>query len=219
MTRIPPAMHRAAGVLALCAMAVPLAACGGSAKPAGQATTATSPATAAPSASTGPSASAGPTAAAGTAGPSPAAGSPAACPTRSLQAKAGVSQGTAGSVYQVIDFTNIGNVPCSLYGYPGVALAGGTPVTQVGLAAARNSSTPRTLITLAPGAVANALLQITDAGNYPPSKCQLVTTTYLQIIPPDQTTPIYLGYKSQGCAKAVQLLSIGAIAAGAGSSS
>ena len=213
MTRIPPAIHRAAGVLALCAMAVPLAACGGSAKPAGQATTATSPSTAAPSASTGP------TAAAGTAGPSPAAAHPAACPTRSLQAKAGVSQGTAGSVYQVIDFTNIGNVPCSLYGYPGVALAGGTPVTQVGLAAARNSSTPRTLITLAPGAVANALLQITDAGNYPPSNCQLVTTTYLQIIPPDQTTPIYLGYKSQGCAKAVQLLSIGAIASGAGSSS
>ena len=212
MIRIPPAIHRATGVLALCAMAVPLAACGGSAKPAGQATTATSPATAVPSASTGPAT------ATGTANPSPAAG-PAACPTRSLQAKAGVSQGTAGSVYQVIDFTNIGNVPCSLYGYPGVALAGGTPVTQVGLAAARNSSTPRTLITLAPGAVANALLKITDAGNYPSSECQLVTTTYLQIIPPDQTTPIYLGYKSQGCAKAVQLLSISAIAAGAGSSS
>ena len=155
----------------------------------------------------------------GTAGSSPAAGRPAACPTRSLQAKAGVSQNTAGSVYQVIDFTNIGNMPCSLYGYPGVALAGGTPVTQVGLAAARNCSTPRSLITLAPGAVANALLQITDAGNYPPSKCQLVTTTCLQIIPPDQTTPIYLGYKSQGCAKAVPLLSISAIAAGAGSSS
>ena len=212
MIRIPPAIHRATGVLALCAMAVPLAACGGSAKPAGQATTATSPATAVPSASTGPAT------ATGTANPSPAAG-PAACPTRSLQAKAGVSQGTAGSVYQVIDFTNIGNVPCSLYGYPGVTLAGGTPVRQVGLAAARNSSTPRTLITLAPGAVANALLKITDAGNYPPSECQPVTTTYLQIIPPDQTTPIYLGYKSQGCAKAVQLLSISAIAAGAGSSS
>ena len=116
----------------------------------------------------------------------------------------------------MIDFTNIGNVPCSLYGYPGVALAGGTPVTQRPGGGA--TAHPRTLIRLAPGAVANALLQITD-GNYPPSKCQLVTTTYLQIIPPDQTTPIYLGYKSQGCAKAVQLLSIGAIAAGAGSSS
>ena len=207
-------MHPATGALALCAVAVPLAACGGSARPAcqpghhghlpGHRRTVRQHR---------------PDRCRGDGRLLPAAGRPAACPTRSLQAKAGVSQNTAGSVYQVIDFTNIGNMPCSLYGYPGVALAGGTPVTQVGLAAARNCSTPRSLITLAPGAVANALLQITDAGNYPPSKCQLVTTTCLQIIPPDQTTPIYLGYKSQGCAKAVPLLSISAIAAGAGSSS
>jgi hypothetical protein len=100
-------------------------------------------------------------------------------------------------VYQVIDFTNIGTVACTLYGYPGVALAGGTPVTEVGLAASRNSSAPRKLITLAPGAVANALLQI---------------------IPPDQTTPIYLRYTSRGCAKPVQFLSISAMAAGSGGS-
>ena len=163
-----------------------------------------------------PAAAAAPTA-------SPAAspavpGGPAQCPTRDLQARAGLSQGTAGSVYQVIDFTNIGTVACTLYGYPGVALAGGTPVTEVGLAASRNSSAPRKLITLAPGAVANALLQIVDADNYPPSKCQPVTTAYLQIIPPDQTTPIYLRYTSRGCAKPVQFLSISAMAAGSGGS-
>ena len=44
----------------------------------------------------------------------------------------GVAQGAAGSVYQVIDFTNISNTTCTLYGYPGVSLAAGTPVTQVG---------------------------------------------------------------------------------------
>jgi len=91
-------------------------------------------------------------------------------------------------------------------------------VTQVGLAAARNSTTPRKLITLAPRAVANALLQIVDAGNYPSLKCQLVPTTYLQIIPPDQTTPIYLGYQARGCAKPVPLLTIDAMAAGSGGS-
>ncbi len=35
------------------------------------------------------------------------------------------AQGAAGSVYQVIDFTNISNVTCTLYGYPGVSLGGG----------------------------------------------------------------------------------------------
>ena len=91
------------------------------------------------------------------------------CATRYLGAKLGLAQGTAGSVYQVIDFTNISNVSCTLYGYPGISLAAGTPVTQIGLAATENSTTARQLVTLAPGAVANALLQITDAHNYPAS--------------------------------------------------
>jgi hypothetical protein len=68
------------------------------------------------------------------ASPTPSGGSaagPAGCATRDLQAKVGISQGAAGSVYQVIDFTNISSVTCTLYGYPGVSLAGGTPVTQV----------------------------------------------------------------------------------------
>src|ERR1700722_11701164 len=67
----------------------------------------------------------------------PSAGAP-GCATRDLQAKVGISQGAAGSVYQVIDFTNIGNAACTLYGYPGVSLASGTPVTQVGQPASRS---------------------------------------------------------------------------------
>ena len=68
-----------------------------------------------------------------------AGGGPAGCATRDLQAKAGVAQGAAGSVYQVIVFTNISNATCTLYGYPGVSLAAGTPVTQVGQAASRST--------------------------------------------------------------------------------
>jgi Protein of unknown function (DUF4232) len=138
------------------------------------------------------------------------------CATRYLGAKLGLAQGTAGSVYQVIDFTNISNVSCTLYGYPGISLAAGTPVTQIGLAATENSTTPRQLVTLAPGAVANALLQITDAHNYPASTCGPATTTYLQIIPPNQSTPIYLRYTSTGCAKAVHLMAVNTIVPGSG---
>ena len=128
-----------------------------------------------------------------------AAGGPPGCATRDLKATVGVAQGAAGSVYQVIDFTNIGTASCSLYGYPGIALAGGSPVTQIGMAASRSPQAGPALITLKPGAVANTLLRITQAQNYPTSKCSPMASTYLQIYPPNQTTPIYLGYKSTGC--------------------
>src|SRR5439155_26053040 len=84
---------------------------------------------------------------------------PPACPTSSLQVKLGISQGYAGGVYVVIDFTNTGASTCTLFGYPGVSLVKGPPYTQIGLAAKRSTTTPKTLVTLAPGATANALLQ------------------------------------------------------------
>ncbi len=98
-----------------------------------------------------------------------------------------------------------------------MALAGGSPVTQVGTAASRSAASPASLVTLAAGATANALLRITQALNYPSSKCHPVATTYLQIYPPNQTTPVYLGYKSTGCSStSVGLLSIGVVQAGSG---
>ena len=147
-----------------------------------------------------------------------AAGGPPGCATRDLKATVGVAQGAAGSVYQVIDFTNIGTASCSLYGYPGIALAGGSPVTQIGMAASRSPQAGPALVTLKPGAVANTLLRITQAQNYPTSKCSPMASTYLQIYPPNQTTPIYLGYKSTGCsATGVNLLTVGVVQTGAGS--
>jgi hypothetical protein len=180
--------------------------------------------TSAPAASSSPAASSAPTAAtsphtvASPPSSSPAAVGPAGCATRDLQAKAGVSQGAAGSLYQVIDFTNISNAACTMYGYPGVSLAAGTPVTQVGMAASRSTVAGPTVVTLAPGQTANALLRITQALNYPPTTCSPAKTTYLQIYPPNQTTPIYLAYSSTGCTStSVNLLTIGVVQAGAGS--
>jgi hypothetical protein len=143
---------------------------------------------------------------------------PAGCATRDLRAKAGVAQGAAGSVYQVIVFTNISAATCTLYGYPGVSLAAGTPAAQVGQAASRSTVAGPSTVTLAPGKNANALLRITQALNYPSATCSPTKTTYLQIYPPNQTTPIYLAYSSTGCSStSVNLLTIGVVQAGAGS--
>ena len=119
----------------------------------------------------------------------------------------------------MIDFTNISQTTCTLYGYPGVSLAGGTPVQQMGPAATRDTTTPRTLVTLAPGATANALLRITHAENYPAAQCHPAAAQYLQIYPPGQTTPMYVAYNATACTGTVGILSIGALQAGAGSAS
>ena len=153
------------------------------------------------------------------ASPSATATGPAACPTSSLQVKQGVSQGYAGGVYVVIDFTNTSGSTCTLYGYPGVSLVSGPPYMQIGLAAKRSTSTPKTLVTLAPGATANALLQIVDALNYPSASCGPAKATALKVYPPNQTVPVYLPNTSNGCTKPVQILYIGAVRPGSGSSS
>jgi Domain of unknown function (DUF4232) len=153
------------------------------------------------------------------ASPSSTAAGPPACPTSSLQVKQGVGQGYAGGVYEVIDFTNTSGSTCTLFGYPGVSLVKGPPYTQIGLAAKRSTSTPRKLVTLAPGATANALLQIVDALNYPSASCGPTKATALKIYPPNQTEPVYLPNTSSGCAKPVQIMYIGAVRPGSGSSS
>lgn len=151
----------------------------------------------------------------------PAAAGPAACATSDLKATTGVAQGAAGSVYQSIDFTNIGTTTCTMYGYPGVALATGTaPSTQIGAAATRSTPPGPSVVTLKPGGVANAVLRVVQAENYPTATCGPVASAYLQIYPPGQTAAIYLAYKSTGCsASGVKVLTIGVVQAGAGSGS
>lgn len=207
--------RRVSTSIVLACIATFAAACGTSSNPSSTTSSAsattTSRASASTTSSTSVSTTSGSTTSSTSAGLAP-------CPTRSLSATIGVSQGTAGSTYTVIDFTNISQVTCTLYGYPGVSLAGGTPVTQIGLAAGQSQSSPRQLVTLTPGAVANALLQIADAGAYNASTCQPVATQYLQIYPPDQTTPIYLNYSATACSQPVQILTVGVVQPGSGSS-
>ncbi len=145
---------------------------------------------------------------------------PSACPTSSLRVKLGVAQGYAGGVYEVIDFTNTSGSPCTLYGYPGVSLVTGPPYTQIGLAAKRTAASASVKqVTLAPGATANALLQIVDAMNYPSATCEPTKATALKVYPPNQTIPVYLANTSTACAKSVAIMTIGPVQAGVGSSS
>ncbi len=162
---------------------------------------------------------ASPTAPAASASAAPAAtGSSAAaapaCPTSSLRVKISSPNGYAGGTDQNIDFTNIGSTSCTLYGYPGVSLVSGPPSTQIGLAAKRSTTTPVTLVMLAPGATGHAVLQIVDALNFPPASCSPTKATYLRIYPPNQKASIDVPSAAQGCAKPTQILYVSPVTPG-----
>jgi hypothetical protein len=141
---------------------------------------------------------------------SSAPGTP-ACATSALQVKLGSSDGYAGGVYVLIDFTNTSGSTCTLFGYPGVSLVTGPPYKQIGLAAKRSANSSKKLVTLAAGATANAQLQIVDALNFPSASCGPTKATALKIYPPNQTEPVYLPNTSTGCSKPVQIMYIGTV--------
>jgi hypothetical protein len=218
MTSSAPAARRLlAGAALPCLaalLAALLAACGSSGGQSGG-TAATPAATVTVTATPTPNT----TASAGGGSPTATPGGPAACATRALQVKRGAGQGAAGSIYTAIDFVNISGATCTLYGYPGVSfVTTGTGGGQIGPAATESTQTARQLVTLAPGATANALLRIVEAGNFPASKCDPVTAHWLQIYPPNQTTPTYLAFTAQTCSKPVNILSVGVVLPGSGSS-
>ena len=181
---------RALGVAALLGIALLVAACGSSSS--------SSP----PSSATSPSTPAAPS----TPATSPATPTPppsaavASCASSGLKIKVDTSQSgaAAGSVYVPIDFTNITGSTCTLFGYPGVSFVTSPSGSQLGRAATRNPPTA-TLVTLAPGGLAHAVLRVADAGNYSPSACVPVTAHWVRVYPPNQFNAIYARYKTQVC--------------------
>jgi hypothetical protein len=121
-----------------------------------------------------------------------------ACATASLAVWLGVGEGggAAGSTYYPVEFTNVSDATCHLYGYPGVSAYNGR---QVGNAAQRNAATTPQTVTLAPGATAHAVLQITDVGNFPPAQCRPVTATAIKVYPPGQLSAAFIPFPWRAC--------------------
>ena len=178
-----------------------------------------------PPAASGSSSAASPSAPAASASSSgtPAVAAPSssaagtACATGALQIKLGASDGYAGGVYQTIVFTNTSGSTCTLFGYPGVSLVTGPPYKQLGVPAKRSTTTPAKVVTLAPGATANAVLQIVDALNFPSPSCEPAKAAALKVYPPNQFTAVYLPDTSYGCGNPVQTMYIAPVRPGASS--
>jgi hypothetical protein len=140
------------------------------------------------------------------------------CTTSDLKTSVGNGGGgTAGAYYSVIDFTNSSGASCTLYGYPGVSLRG-AQLALIGAPATRNATPVPSLVTLAPGATANAVLRMTDPGVYATAECGPVTSAYLQVYPPNQTQPAELPFSGSTCSRAsVKILAVSTVTLGTGS--
>ena len=133
------------------------------------------------------------------------------CTTSDLKVSTGDGGGgAAGSVYSYIDFTNTGSAPCALEGYPGVSLTSASGA-QLGAAATRSTATGSAkLVTLAPGATANAELKMTDYTVYSTSQCQPAASAYLKVYPPNNTAAAQIPFKGTTCANSsIKMLAIG----------
>jgi len=143
---------------------------------------------------------------------------PAGCLASALTAHLGLSQGTAGTIYQVIVLTNSSSATCTLYGYPGVSFVTGVGGSQVGLPASKNPAVARALVTLAAGGDADILLAVHDAGAI--AECKITTVNWLRIYPPGDYGSIYVQYNTQACANpTTSIMSVTPVRTGAGTAS
>jgi len=101
--------------------------------------------------------------------------------------------GTAGSSYYQLEFTNVGHATCSFFGFPGVS-ADNIHGAQVGKPARRTGH--RHLALLTPGETAHVVLRVIDAG----AVCaHPINASVLKIYAPGQTAFTILGFATQGC--------------------
>lgn len=193
------------GGAAAIAMGLVLCACGVAPKPAPAHQPAGHPS---PSASAGASPSASP---APTSSPSPAALT--SCSTSQLAASLTNGQGAAGSMIYSLEFQNVSQVTCTLFGNPGVSLVTGSAGVQLGAAATFVNHATATTVTLAPNARAGAALQIAEAQNYPASLCDQTPAQGLRVYPPGQTAALFVAASGLvGCRDVdAQLLQVGPV--------
>jgi hypothetical protein len=147
------------------------------------------------------------------------------CPPSGLQAWLGLgttpATETTSSTYYTLEFTNISDHACSIYGYPEVAAYMVSQMTgrpamsaQIGSAAIRDTSIRPQPVMLAPGATAHAVLRVADTGSLQRAACDAVTAQALRVALPDQQRPAFVALRIPACSKPGQaFLSVQAIQA------
>lgn len=117
--------------------------------------------------------------------------------------------GTAGSIYYQVEFTNVSTQHCTLFGYPGVSAVNAAG-HQIGATASRQSATPHT-VNLAPGASATAAWQVTVTSNFTPSACKAQTAHGVRVYAPGATISDVIPFPYSTCSTHTVSLHVGPV--------
>jgi hypothetical protein len=109
----------------------------------------------------------------------------------------------SGGTYYTLEFTNVSARACRLYGYPEVSAFAGDQIggTQVGSAAAHDTSVRPRPVTLAPGQTAHSVLRVTSTGAFQRTECAQVIVPELRVMLPDQLRPTFVPIHLSACSK------------------
>ena len=106
--------------------------------------------------------------------------------------------GTAGTIFYTLNFTNLSGHPCTLRGFPGVSAVNLQGKT-LGKAAARVSGQAVKNVTLTNGHTAHAVLGIVDIGALPTTTCPPTTAAGLRVFPPNQKASKVIPFPFPAC--------------------
>ena len=126
------------------------------------------------------------------------------CATSGLQAWLGLgTAATTEGTYYTLEFTNVSDRACSLFGYPDVSAYRDTPKVRgpIGSAAAHDTSVRPKPVMLAPGATAHAGLRVIVQ----PANCAKVTAEELRVALPRQDRPAIVPVHITVCAQKGQV--------------
>jgi hypothetical protein len=132
------------------------------------------------------------------------------CKSADLSIAVGEVGAAAGTVHREVLFTNRGAGSCVLRGFPGVSYVDSNG-NRIGKAAQRVGARGP-LVTLTRGATVVSDVGSAQAGNFDPEVCDITPVWGLQVFPPDETEPLFLGLLGQyGCAGDVDQLSVATV--------
>jgi hypothetical protein len=121
------------------------------------------------------------------------------CTHAQLRLQVGPADGTAGTIYHPMIFTNTGGRACALRGYPGVSSVTGPRGHQIGNAAARDPVAVRRVLLHAHGGAATAIYGQVDTGVYDRADCRPLRASGLRVYAPGQTRAFYAPLAHAAC--------------------
>lgn len=133
--------------------------------------------------------------------PTPNTAASGECKVADLSLSLSEGEGTAGTYYRSLVFTNKGTRTCTIQGFPGVSYVAGDDGHQVGPSAKRNGE-KGPAITLEPGESAYADVGFVQVMNYDPAVCQPTETRGIRVYPPHEYDSMFVPSPGTGCAGA-----------------